>query len=30
LFKELNSVSRPKPHAVFCVKRGPIEKWESQ
>jgi hypothetical protein len=30
LFKELKSVSSPKPNALFCVKRGPVEKWESQ
>jgi hypothetical protein len=29
LFKELNAISRPKPHALFCVKRGPVAKWES-
>jgi len=30
LFKELKSVSSPKSNALFCVKRGPVEKWESQ
>ncbi len=30
LIKELNSVARPKPNALFRVKKGPIAKWESQ
>jgi hypothetical protein len=28
LFKELNSVSRPKPHTLFLVTKGPVEQWE--
>jgi hypothetical protein len=30
LIKELDPVARPKPNALFCVKKGPIEKWEIQ
>jgi hypothetical protein len=30
LLTELKSVSKPKPHPLFRVKRGPVEKWENR
>jgi hypothetical protein len=29
LLNRLNSISRPKPHSLFRVKKGTVEKWEA-